>query len=143
MARKLNYDFAATVLVNAMQEGDELTCHKFGVSIKTIERYKKRVQHDPVLAEHVAQKQQLVNRDWTADILPAMRAAIEFIRRAAESADTRDVNAIQAVAGALKVLSEIYMTQEVLVAKLAGYDRAQPEAAGAMDSYTGAPAASA
>jgi len=137
---KFNYERAATALAEAAFTDDLTASQRHGVSLRTLERYRSRLRTDEKLAAFVAAKKAALEREWASSLAPAIREAIRFLQRAAREADPGDPNAIYAVAGALKILSEVFMTREVIGARLAGTDRAQRAEAGAVASAYGSPA---
>jgi len=114
----------ARVIAESMYHGDRVVAERYGISLRTLQRYRRRyADGDPDLAALVAQKKAALEREWASELAPAIREAIDYLRRAARDADTHDPNAIHAVAGALKILSEVALTREVLSARLAAQDR--------------------
>lgn len=141
MPKSLNYERAATVLAEAAFTNDPTASQRHGISLRTLERYRSRLRTDEKLAAFVAAKKVALEREWANELAPAIREAIHFLQRAAREADPGDPNAIHAVAGALKILSEVSMTREVINARLAGQDRPQRAETGAVaTTYGGSPA---
>lgn len=114
-----NHELAATVLVEAIYIGDRQAAQKYGVSERTIRNWRKRLADDPHFAAFFQHKKSASERDWGADLIPAIRASIEFVQRAARELDTANPEAVHAVAGALKILTEVALTREVIDARLA------------------------
>ena len=123
------YEFASIVIVEAAFFGDKPTAAKYGISPRTIHRYRKRLNEDAQLSALVKIKKDLMEQEWAKDMPAAIRASIEFLRKAANNAKTDDPDAIHAVAGALKILSEVALTKRVIDARLIGSDRQANEAA--------------
>jgi hypothetical protein len=120
-----NYERAATVLAEATFADDATVLRRHGLTSRTLQRYRKRLQTDSKLSQLVALKKAALVREWAEELAPAVRDTIRFLQRAATQADPADPNAIHAVAGALKILSEVLLTREVVNARLAGTDRPQ------------------
>jgi hypothetical protein len=108
----------AQILVEALYGGDREAAKKHGVSVRTIQLYRKRLQTDPELSRFFALKKDAFEGMWLEDSTSAIREAIRFLQRAATQADPTDPNAIHAVAGALKILAEVSLTREVLSVRL-------------------------
>jgi len=125
-----NYDLAATVLVEAAYSGDNVAAQKYGKSVRTIQRWRRRMAEDRHLSSFVAQKKAQAEREWAKELAPAIRAAIEFVQRAAQHMEPADPEALHAMAGALKILTEVAMTKEVLDARLAHAGGQAPEPPG-------------
>ncbi len=123
------YEFASIILVEAAFFGDKTTAAKYGISPRTIHRYRKRLNEDAQLSALVKIKKDRMEQEWAKEMPAAIRASIDFLRKAANSAKTDDPDAIHAVAGALKILSEVAMTKKVIDARLAGQNRQTNETA--------------
>jgi len=120
---RFRYEFAAQVLVEAAYKGDRAAAKENGVSERSVRRWRNRMDDDQKLADLVQQKRKLAEEDWADELPEAIRAAIDYLRRAAGAADESDPEVIHAVAGALKMLSHVGMTKKVLDARLASRDR--------------------
>jgi hypothetical protein len=116
----MNREQVAQILVEALYSGDHETARRFGISIRTLQRYRRRLHTDPELSQIVALKKAAFEREWAEDATQAIREAVRFLQRAATQADPSDPNAIHAVAGALKILAEVSLTREVLSVRLEG-----------------------
>lgn len=145
MTREHGREQAARIVLEAAlksgePDGDKATCAKYGITIRTLQRYRKMVAtgSNPELSQTIADKKAKVEEGWADEIPGALRAAVAFLRKAAESADATDPEAIHAVAGAMKLLSETSATWKVLDVRLAR--AAQPRHQPAQPA-TGAPPA--
>lgn len=119
MTRPIDYDKAAAILVDAAYGGDEAAAAEWGVSERTVKRYRARMGDDPRLALTVREKRALVEQDWAAALPETIRAAAEFIQRAAKQGNPRDVNMVHAVAGGMKLVAEVHFAKQMLDARLA------------------------
>lgn len=118
MSRRVDNDRAAAILVDAAYKGDEAAAQEWGVSVRSVERYRARLATDPKLAVTVAEKRALAERDWI-DCFPAtLGAGADFIERAAKQGDPKDPNMVHAVAGAMKLMAEIMFVKRMLDARL-------------------------
>ena len=125
---KSNRELAAVALVEAAFKTDAEACGKFGISLRTLQRYRRQLQEDPELAGIVATKKALLDREWRDDLVKAMRGAASFIFEAAETARTDEKcktnpDMIAAMAGALKLCADVHLTSKVLDAQLADANR--------------------
>lgn len=114
-----DYDRAAMILTEAAYRGDQETARRWGISERTIYNYRKRVETDEKLAELFAAKKAAFERGWADELPASIRAAIEFLKRASQQADQRDPSVIHAIAGALKIQTEVAITKDILDARLA------------------------
>lgn len=117
-----NYELAATVLVDAAYTTDTKAAEKHDVSERSVRRWRNRLDRDEKLASLVLHKKRLAEQDWATELAPAIRASIDYLRRAAETADTSDPDVIHAVAGALKMLTSVALTKKVLDDRLSNGD---------------------
>lgn len=124
---KINYERAATILVEAAFSNDKTAAEKYGVTTRTVQRYRDRLETDDELALLVAIKKQRFEDGWADELSGAIRSSIRFLQRAANEADPKDPAVIHAVAGSLKILADVTLTKKVLDARLTG--RGEPERA--------------
>lgn len=116
-------DKAARILLDAISMGDRAACDKWQISTRTLVRYRERMNGDNSLAQAVREKKALQDRAWASEIPSAISSCVEFLRAASQEVSKTDPEAIHAVAGSLKILSEVLITREVIDARLAGQDR--------------------
>lgn len=115
---KFDRETAARIIAEAVVGGDKATCSKHGLSERTLQRWRKRLEGDAVLAAHVADKKAIVEADW-ADALPgAIRECINFIAVRVPQLDSTP-EALHAVAGAMKLLTETGLQKQMLDVRLA------------------------
>jgi len=68
----LNRDLAASVLMDALYTTDEKACHSYGVSVRTLQRWRRLLADgDPELIAIVAAKRTAADLAW-ANKLPAV-----------------------------------------------------------------------
>ena len=128
----LNRDLAAAVLLEAVFTSDGAACDKYGISIRTIQNYRRRLHEDPELAGVFATKKALFDRAWADDLVRALRGAALFIAEATETARNNEQcktnpEMIAAMAGALKLCADVHLTSKVLDARLAESNRTPHE----------------
>lgn len=103
----------ATILVYALYNTDAQAAKDFGVSTRTILRYRAKIEKDPELAEIVGRKREQAEAEWIDAGKDTMLSAIAFIRRCALQLKPSADNAY-AVAGALKIVSEVTATHKLI-----------------------------
>jgi hypothetical protein len=123
-----NRDLAAAALLEAVFRNDATACEKYGIGIRTLQRYRQKLHTDPELAGIVATKKALFDRAWADDLVKALRGAALFIAEATETARKNDKcktdpEMIAAMAGALKLCADVHLTSKVLDARLADSNR--------------------
>ena len=124
---RLDYEKAAVILVEAAYYGDAKTAERWGITDRTIQNYRGRLDSDPELSSYFALKKAAFENEWANEIPAAIRSALRFIVRAGELADPKNPEAIHAVAGALKIVTEVELTREIINARLGRYDRPDGE----------------
>lgn len=102
--------------------GDRAACDKHDISLRSLQRYRLRLDGDPVLAQAVAEKKALQDKAWANEIPAAIASCVDFLRRASQSCKEDDPDAVHAIAGALKIMSEVTMAREVIDARLSTED---------------------
>jgi hypothetical protein len=124
---------AAQLIVEATLDGDDAVTKRHAVSLRTLQRWRQALGTDDKLAQPVADRKSLIEAKWADTIPAALRSCVAFLQKAAELADPKDPEAIHAVAGSMKLLSETRGTWKMLdlkLARLAAKDREDREAAG-------------
>lgn len=122
MPQKLDYDRVALILVEAVFFGDARAAQRWGVSTKTVQRYRNELNTNEQLSDCFSIKKQEFELNWATEIPAAVRAGIRFLLEAPQKLVTTP-ESVHAVAGAVKILSEIGLAKEIVDARLAGYRR--------------------
>ncbi|HEX2865258.1 MAG TPA: hypothetical protein VHN99_11870 [Deinococcales bacterium] len=110
----LDRDRAAAILVDAAYLGDPKAAERWKITTRTIENYRARLKKDPELSAIFAQKRQAAEGDWKSELARALRTGVRRLARMLDEVQGSDLEAIEAVTGAVKALSEIDLTREVL-----------------------------
>lgn len=109
----------ATLLVEAVTLGDKAACERAGVSAKTLQRARAAVLNDAELSRVVREKKTLSDAQWADELPGAIRQTIAWIQRAADpGAVLPDADTIHAMAGALKILTDVGTAHRVLEVRL-------------------------
>jgi hypothetical protein len=98
--------------------GDRACSEKWGVTTKTIERDRLRLDNDPIMSEFVAKYRVLQNEKWVNHIPAAIVAGLNFLEKSFNSLQPGDPRAIVAVAQAIQTLGELVLTFKVLDSRL-------------------------
>lgn len=116
---KVDTERAAEILVQSIYRSDKIVASEFGISIKTVQNYRKRMKDDESLALVFREKRQLIESQWADKLGGAILDAIEFIKRAAREADPKDPEVIHAITGSLKIIAQIDITRTAINARYA------------------------
>jgi len=122
----LNKEVAATVLIDAVYTTDEQACQKYGISTKTLQRYRKQLAGgDPELSSFVQMKKAAREAAWAEQLPGALAKALktlgdcfDALQADAESLKRPDV--IFTLTGAYKVCAEVYLTSRFMDARVSG-----------------------
>ncbi|HEY1956709.1 MAG TPA: hypothetical protein VGH28_13910 [Polyangiaceae bacterium] len=110
---------AARVLAEAVATGDAAAAKRHGVAERTIRHWRKKLEGDPVLAGLCQEKVAIVEADWAESLPSAIRKCIEFLADATEKCDARSPEAVHAIAGAMKLLTDVALARQMLDVRLA------------------------
>jgi hypothetical protein len=124
-APNFNSERAARLLAEASFSmlSDKVFAERHEISEKTLRNYRARMRADPTFAALCRRTKEHAMSDWAESLVPAIKAAIAFLGRAAVECDAADPDAVHSVAGALKILSEVATTQRVIDARFSRPDR--------------------
>lgn len=114
---QFNAERAALILCDAAYLGDEKSAEKWKCTTKTIKNHRARLATDPNFSLLFHEKRKQVESNWEDELSRAIITGVKKMGRmiqAAPDGKTFDAGALEAVTGAVKVLSEIKITTEVL-----------------------------
>lgn len=125
MAKATNFDYerASRALATAALEGNDTAAQRENITVRTLQRYRQRLDTDATLSRLVAEKKARLESEWANEIAPTLRAALAFLQRAATALDPSDPEAVHALAGAFKLVNEGHQTMRVIDARLAEHHR--------------------
>lgn len=104
----------AAIVIDAMLSGTGPAAEKHGVSRRSVERCLVDSKTDQELSRLVAEKKAAADKAWAEEIPSCLRACIEYLHRAASESQNRTPEMVHAIAGALKMVSEVAATWKVL-----------------------------
>lgn len=115
----------AEAIVTAAFHSDHEAAKRLDVSRRSIIRWRKQMADDPELSQIVTKKYQELREDadWIEDATRTIQQAFGFLRQAADNLDPQDPKAVEAVADAIRTISEAKLTAKVINARLAEEDR--------------------
>lgn len=111
-------ELVSEILITSAYEGDETASQKYGVSRRSIIRWRIKMDTDPKLASLVARKVRLHEASWADDAPGAIRDCIAFIRKSTVSANPGDPDVIYSMSGALKILVECSAMNTLLASRM-------------------------
>jgi hypothetical protein len=113
-----NYERAATVIAEAAFFGDQRAIERHDVSLRSLQRWRDRLDNDAKLAQFVALKKRALEKEWAADLAPSISASIDFIKRAAQAGNVTDPNMVHSITGGLKIMTDVAMATKILDERL-------------------------
>lgn len=124
MARKkFEKEKIAQVLVEAMFADIHDVANKYNIAVRTIERWRDMVEIDAELSQLIELKKRVFQRRWVEEAGAFISQGFKYLHEAANSPNMGP-EMVHAIAGAMKIASEIVTIREVLDARLTGQDRA-------------------
>jgi transposase-like protein len=110
----------AEILIDAyISRDDRKTAERYGITDRTLRNWRKQLETDAELSALFREKKSRASEGWANEVPGALRAAVGFIRTAAEKGDPTDPAMLHSVAGAMKLLSEVSATWKLLDARMA------------------------
>jgi len=123
MARKkFEKEKIAQILVEAMFGNVRDTANKYGIAERTIERWRDKVEIDTELSRLVEIKKRTFQRRWVEEAGAFINQGFAYLHKAANSPNL-SAEMIHAIAGAMKIASEIVTIREILDARFSGQNR--------------------
>lgn len=117
MPRRFNVTRAAAALVEAALKPAREVAAAFGVAVRTVEYWRQRLRTDEDLQrEYRAMAGEKLAR-WITEVPEVLDGAMAFLKQAVNVADPSDPKAIDAVVGAVSLLSDLQIIYESLARK--------------------------
>jgi hypothetical protein len=125
---KFKPDLAAAVLITAAYVNDEEACKQYGVSLRSLQNWRRRLHEDAEFADFFTTKSREAGQRWAEQLPVALTKALQFLSAAADAVRLdplylRNPMVVQAIAGAFKLCADVHLTSKVLDARLANSDR--------------------
>lgn len=121
--KKLNYERAAKILCDAVLMGDRRAAEKWKTTIRTIIKYRKRLETDEELGSHVRRLQEKQDADWAGEIPGVLAEGMAYLRAAFvenlnSDQGTANPEMIAALTGAIDTLADIDLTRQLIKERL-------------------------
>jgi hypothetical protein len=133
-------EFMAQVLVEAVYTTDADVMRRYGVSERSLQRWRRMLADgDPVLAGFVATKRAALDKEWAQTLPVALTQSVETVGAmmiAIRNDPTFGANplALEKVAGAMKLLADVYFTGKIIDARVSPTDRPKAGLLGSGDA---------
>lgn len=109
------------ILIDAAYMGDKKAAQKWGITDRSVRRYRARMATDSELSAYVLKRKQQAEKTWAEDLSLAIKAGIAFLSESTQALSKRDPEAVKAVNESVKTLTDVAIMREVLDARLAEY----------------------
>lgn len=121
--QEIDKELAATVILEAVFTTDDKACAKYGVSRRSLVRWRKALASDPVLSGVFTSKKAAFDKAWAEALPVSLRKGIELIGKAYDAIESdplmiKNPNVISAVADAVKICSEVFFTSQIIDARI-------------------------
>jgi hypothetical protein len=125
---KFKPEIAAAVLITAAYVNDDEACKQYGVSLRSLQNWRRRLHEDAEFADFFTTKSREAGQKWAEQLPIALTKALQFLSAAADAVRQdplylRNPMVVQAIAGAFKLCADVHLTSKVLDARLANKDR--------------------
>lgn len=109
-------DRMALAIAQADYLGDAACCQRFGISSRTLQRWRYRSKRDPALAASVSDKKRMLLETWQVEAIAPLKTAFEELARRMPLAESEaDAKVIYAIAGVCKILGELKLASGLLL----------------------------
>jgi hypothetical protein len=121
---KVDDQVVAQVLIESAYGSDEATCAKYGVSLRSLQRYRRRLITDDSLAKIVERKREAFDRQWATTLNRAIGKATSAIEAiAGEIAKdpkqaSKNPAILEALAKALYTCASVKLANRVIDARI-------------------------
>lgn len=143
--KALTLDDQAAALVEANIAGDDATAEKYGITVRTLRRYRAELREGGDLSDAVRYRleQMAEADDWAHEATETIREALAFIKRYCRDTEYLGPDALEAVTGALAILVDAKIAMQLIEASLNAQRPEDDRTAAAADSKNAAPIAGA
>lgn len=120
--KTINYERAAKILCDAVLMGDREAAKKWKTTIRTIQRYRIKLETDDKLRQLVAQLQERQDQDWASEIPVVLSEGMAFLRAAfvdnRHHGGTLAADNIDSLTHAIEALADIDLTRQIIKERL-------------------------
>lgn len=119
---------AAAVLLEATYKNDDLACAKYGVSLRSVQNWRRRLHEDEAFARIFATEARKLEKEWANEFLAPIRRAAGLIDQCYQELqkDPRSMKnpmLIQAIADSARTCADILLTQQAINAQFSDSDQ--------------------
>jgi hypothetical protein len=125
-------DAQVLILVEACYSNDSVVAEKYGIDRRTLLNWRKKMVEDKEFSQTFALKKEDFEATWVESMRQSIMSGANFLQRVANEAEgdtLRNPEMVRAIAGSIKICSDVILTGGMIrarIAKFAGEDK--PEA---------------
>lgn len=128
--RLVRPDIRAAILLEAAMLGDEPAATKFGVGVRSIQRWRRSVGVDEILSAEIESKKKIFEERWLSDLDITIGKAIRTVGSAVDSIaldpkTARNPELLHEVVQAVRILADVRLATKVIDARLEQMKRDQ------------------
>ncbi len=123
----LNKQRAAMMLIESIYYGDKATVKRYGLSVRTLDNYRRRLNTDTELAELCQQYRLKFEDNWINELPIAAKGIIRKLTDASQNIVIENANDARDLAEALKILAEVIMAKDIIDVQLGRYIATEDE----------------
>lgn len=122
------FQFAASVLLDAVYTNDEAACAKYGITPRTLRNYRRKLHEDAAFAAIFHTKEVELQKVWAQDFIAPLKKGAQFLLEAFESVRSdknyiKNPVVIQAVAEAVRLCADVVLTSKAIDAQFSDPDQ--------------------
>lgn len=126
------YERAAAALIDAAFTTDQQSCDKYGITTRTLRNYRTMLAEDAAFSAFFQKKKDSFDAAWVDELPKTLKKSIVLIAECTDAirADARmkkNPAVLAAIAGAMKLCAEVYMTSRIIDARIADNNRPEAE----------------
>jgi hypothetical protein len=119
---KFKPHLAAAVLIEAAYKSDSQACEKYGVSLRSLQNWRRRLHEDEAFAAIFATEARNLEKEWASEFLAPIRRAAILIDQCYQEllkdpTSMKSAAVIQAIADSARTCADILLTQQAINAQ--------------------------
>lgn len=126
----LDKELIATVFVEAIYTSDEQACKKYGISRRTLQRWRQEQANDPIVAQYVATKKKAFDNAWANELKVTLYKGVSLLADCFDAVRSdpmykKNPEIIHKVAGAIILCADVELTGKMIDARIRAEDNPQ------------------
>jgi hypothetical protein len=121
------------ILLEACYSNDSVVAEKYSIDRRTLSNWRKKLVEDDKLSQEFSLKKEEFEATWIDSMRASIMSGAKFLQRAANEAEEetlRNPEMVRAIAGAIKICSDVILTGGMINARIANFARENKSEAG-------------